>query len=358
MQHTQPTPESPVVDLKLQPKTDPVAVYRWRDGIYATDLLTAALIGLDFFTWLSTHPSDLAGVCDGLQVAERPADVMLTLFTAMGLIENRGGAFHVTPLAAEHLVRTSPWFLGPYYESLKSRPVTRDFIEIFRHGKPANWGSFKDERAWAQAMEEPAFAAQFTSAMDCRGVYLAQALAKTVNLGESSRLLDIAGGSGIYACGLAAHYPALTATVFEKPPVHTVAARLVAERGFSSRVQVVAGDMFVDWLPLGHDTHLYSNVLHDWDFPTVRQLLKSSFDALPAGGRLLVHDAYLDSDKTGPLHVAEYSALLMHSSEGKCYSIAEMSECLIGAGFVDPGFTPTAAARGVIVATKPAGDRG
>ena len=74
---------------------------------------------------------------------------------------------------------------------------------------------------------------------------------------------------------------------------------------------------------------------------------------LAPGGLLVVHDAHINTDKTGPLHVAEYSALLMHITEGKCYSIAEMETYLTEVGFVEPKFIPTAAARSLITARKP-----
>ena len=79
--------------------------------------------------------------------------------------------------------------------------------------------------------------------MDCRGVYLAQAVAKSHDLSQHRHLLDIAGGSGVYACSLVAHWPHLGATVFEKPPVDKIAARAIANRGCSDTVNVVAGDM-------------------------------------------------------------------------------------------------------------------
>lgn len=145
----------------------------------------------------------------------------------------------------------------------------------------------------------------------------------------------------------------MRATVFEKPPVDKVAAKKIAERGFTDRVAVAAGDMFKDTLPGGHDVHLYSNVLHDWDAPVVRELIAKSFAALPSGGMLVLHDAHLNDGKTGPLHVAEYSALLMHATEGKCYSVAEMDAFLSEAGFVREQFAATAAARSIITAVKP-----
>ena len=328
-------------DLRSAPQTDPVAVYRVRDGIYAPDMLLTGIVHLDLFSWLAQTPATRAEICRAFETADRPTDVMLTLFAAMGLVEERGGVFHLTGTASEHLVKTSPWFLGPYYDSLKGRPVAQDLLKVLRTGKPANWGSQKDEKDWHKAMETDAFAAQFTAAMDCRGVYLAQAVAKALDLSRQQRVLDIAGGSGIYACSLVTHHPHLTATVLEKSPVDRIAAKAIAERGCSAKVEVVAGDMLDGALPAGADVHLYSNVLHDWDVPVVKQLIVKSFDALPTGGLIVIHDAFLNAAKDGPLHVAEYSVLLMHSTEGRCYSTGEMADYLTEAGFSDPVYRDT-----------------
>ncbi|MEY4940694.1 MAG: hypothetical protein RIQ93_2429 [Verrucomicrobiota bacterium] len=341
------------LDLTRAPATDPTAIYRYRDGLYAVDLLTAALSEFDFFTWLAAQPRDLATICRELQICERPADVMLSLFAANGFVRNVAGLFQVTELAREHLVRSSPWCLAPYYLSLRDRPVARDFITILRTGKPANWGSFQHEKEWSQAMLTDEFATSFTAAMDCRGAYLGAALAKGIDARHATRLLDIAGGSGIYACALVAQHPHLSATVFERPPVDRIARTMIAKRGYAGKISVVAGDMFQVPLPSGYDLHLYSNVLHDWDFTQVRALLAASFSALNPGGTLVVHDMHLNADKTGPLPVAEYSALLMAITEGKCYSIAQMTSLLEAAGFGEVRFAPTAADRSLITARKP-----
>lgn len=347
-----------MLDLTLTPTTDPLSIYRYRDGLYAVDLLTAAITEFDFFTWLAAHPSDLAAICRHFGTAERPTDVMLTLFTANAFIRPTASPsaasplFHTTALAREHLVSNSPFFLGPYYASLKERPVVRDFITILRTDRPANWGSYKAEKTWTEAMLTDEFATTFTAAMDCRGFTLGPALAKKIPTAGRTRLLDIAGGSGIYACTIAAHHPHLSATVFERPPVDGIARRMIGKRGYTARVSVVAGDMFADPLPRDHDIHLFSNVLHDWDVAKVRLLLAASYAALPPGGLLVIHDAHLNADKTGPLPVAAYSAILMSVTEGKCYATSEMETLLTEAGFRDFTFAETAADRSVLTARK------
>ena len=339
-------------DLRTAPETDPVAIYRVRDGIYGADMLLTAIVHLDLFSWLAKTPATRADICRAFETTDRPTDVMLTLLAAMGLVEERDGVFHLTALAREHLVVASPWFLGPYYESLKNRPVALDLLKVLRTGKPANWGSQQDAKDWHKAMETDAFATQFTAAMDCRGVYLAQAVAKSLDLSRHTRLLDIAGGSGIYACSLVTHHPHLSATVVEKPPVDRIAAKAIANRNCSAKVDVVAGDMLAGPLPAQADVHLYSNVLHDWEEPVVRELIAKSAGALPQGGLIVIHDAFLNAAKNGPLHVAEYSVLLMHSTEGRCYSTGEMEQYLEDAGFGGVAYRDTAAARGIMTARR------
>ena len=339
--------------LMQAPATDPTQIYRYRDGLYAEDMLIVGIVWLDLFSWLASRPSDAAAIRQKFALTERPTDVMLTLFVAMGLLERREERYFVTLAAREHLCSDSPWFLGPYYASLKDRPVCADLLKVLRTGKPANWGSEKGQLDWHKAMETEEFATSFTAAMDCRGVFLAQAAAKQLDLNARRALLDIAGGSGIYACSFCAHFPNLRATVLEKPPVDQITAQAIAKRGFRARVSVLASDMLNAPLPTGYDVHLFSNVLHDWDGPVVRELMARSFAALAPGGVLVIHDAHLNEDKSGPLHVAEYSTMLMHSTEGRCYGVGEMREFLTEAGFANVQFTPAAASRSVITAEKP-----
>ncbi|MEN9546815.1 MAG: hypothetical protein RLZZ356_1547, partial [Verrucomicrobiota bacterium] len=143
--------------LTVAPNTDPTTLYRYRDGLYAEDLLILALVRMDFFTALAAEPTDLEGLRQRHQLHERPADVMVTLFRAMGLIEEHEGRYEVTETAREHLVSTSRWFLGPYYESLVDRPVVKDLQRVLQTDKPANWGSQTSQPDWHKAMEKPDF---------------------------------------------------------------------------------------------------------------------------------------------------------------------------------------------------------
>ncbi len=176
-------------------------------------------------------------------------------------------------------------------------------------------------------------------------------MAQALDLKGRKHLLDLGGGSGIYACILARLNEGLRATVLEKPPVDSVAAKAIAERGCSDLVDVVPGDLFSgDWPEA--DVHLWSNVLHDWDLPEVEALLSQSAASLPQGGLLVIHDAFINSEKTGPLPVAEYSSLLMNVTQGKCYAVSELEPILTQLGFGEIRHESTAGDRGMMTAVK------
>lgn len=334
------------------PKCDPSELLRYRDGLYGGELLGAAIAGFDLFSRLAKRPMKQRTICTSLRLAQRPVDVMFTLFSAMGLVQDIDGKYHVTKTARQFLVAESPWFLGSYFASFLDRQACQDLLKVLRSGRPIGLSGQKTRIPWAAAMRSRSFADNFIRMMHCRGLCLGPTLAKRIVLGKRRRLLDIGGGSGVYACCILAAHRSLTASVLEKPPVDAIARGYISKMGFAHRADVISGDMLAAPLPSGYDLHLFSNVLHDWSDATVKELVRKSFSALSRDGMILIHDSHINRKKTGPLAVANYSVLLMASTEGKCYSIAEIEGFLRKAGFSDVQFRETIADRSVIAARK------
>ena len=308
------------------PIHDPAAIYRYRDCLAAADCLCAAIVHLDLFTLLERQPCDVHGVCRALAIQARPADVMLTFCAANGLVSRDvHGVFHATDLAREFLVEGATCDARPYYASMAGRQGVTDWLKVLRTGRPANWPGVEGEADWHAAMRTEAFAESFTAAMDCRGRVLAVPLVAACGLAGARRMLDVGGGSGVYAIAAVEAHPALHATVLEHPPVDRIAGRAIAAAGCDDRLAVVVGDMFADAWPADHDVHLFSNVLHDWDEPDCRRLLEKSAASLPAGGSIVVHDMFLDDAKDGPLWAAEYSVLLAGVTNGRLYAAGEIA---------------------------------
>lgn len=331
--------------------SDPTKLLKYRDSIYATDLLVCAVVYLDFFTFLKDRPRTSEDICAKLNTIHRPTDVMLSLLLAMELIKKNGMKYELTGISRDYLVSDSPANLVPYYASLKDRPQCKEFYDVLKSGKPAGWSSMKNGMDWVESMQDDQFADSFTSAMDSRGIFLAQKLAENIDLSNKLSFLDIAGGSGVYACSIANRYKHINATVLEIVPVDIATRRSIKSKGMSDRVNVIAGNMF-NKIPKGYDVHLFANALHDWNLESVRKLVENSFASLLPDGIIVVFDAHLNKEKTGPLSIAEYSCLLMHSTEGRCYSTQEIDKILQEAGFINIIITEIAADRTMIIGNK------
>jgi hypothetical protein len=345
------------MDLSGTPQTDPALLLRFRDRQYAADMLAVAIGKLNLFSWINARGTvSTEAIGEHFQLAARPLDVLLTLCRASGLIHTEASTaeHRLTALGEEHLVDSSPYFLGPYYQPIVDSPIAQGCLQVLRQDRPANWQANEQGSDWHASMMEEAFARDFTALMNCRGLAMGQALAEAVAplLREASHVLDVGGGSGVYAAALVSRCPHLKATVLEQPPVDRIAAEELKRFDLAERVQVASGNMFDDPWPSDVDCVLLSNVLHDWDLPPIRRLAERTADALPRGGWVIIHEAFLNEDKSGPLPVAEYSVLLANITQGRCYAPGEYGAIFRQAGFEIGPYRDTIADRGFMTARK------
>jgi predicted O-methyltransferase YrrM len=277
----------------------------------------------------------------------------------MGLVKaDSAGRLELTPLAAEHLLPGQPFDVTGYLMPMADQAGVREMVDRLRTNEPAGkkpneqGAAFIFREGLESAMEQEDSARRLTLALAGRAKNVAPVLAERVSLADAQLLVDVGGGTGIYSIAWLRRHPQLRAIVWDRPEVLKVAREMAAEYGVAERLECVAGDMFRDPVPRG-DVCLLSNVLHDWDVPQCIELVDRCAAALPAGGRMLIHDVLLNDALDGPLAVALYSAALFSMTEGRAYSAAEFQGWLRAAGLSVEGIVPTLAHCAVLTATKP-----
>jgi predicted O-methyltransferase YrrM len=278
----------------------------------------------------------------------------------MGLLELVGSeTLAPTARSREFLTPGSEFDLGGYIGLAAQTPGVRTMLECLQKNRPIGSSprdggegvGFIFREGLDSAMEAEASARRLTLALAGRARVVAPALTRAFPLAGAQKLVDIGGGSGIYAIAYARSNPRLRAVVWDRPEVLKVASEMCERFGVGDRVECVAGDMFEDEIPDGN-IHLFSNILHDWDVAECRRLIARSAAGLPDSGQMLIHDVFLNDDLAGPLAIALYSASLFALTEGRAYSAGEYRGWLEGAGLRVGGVRPTAAHCGVMAATK------
>ncbi len=341
------------------PSIDPTPIFEFFRGSYGSELLTAAVSHFGVFGHLSEAPLSFERLRTVLELDVRPARVLLTALSAFGLIAtNSAGDLELTPLAVEHLATGAYFGVNDYVGLAAESPGVLEMVERLKTNRPA--GASSDDGAAfifrdgiESAMEQEATARHFTLALCGRAKNVAPLLGERVSMEGVQTLLDVGGGTGIYSIAFLERYPEMRAVVFDRPEVLKVATEMARDYGVEGRLECRPGDMFTDDLPGDCDAILLSNILHDWDVPECQQLINRCADALPSGGRLMVHDVFLNDGLDGPLPIALYSAALFTLTEGRAYSVAEYSDWLLQAGLTPQTVVPTLIHCGVLTGVKP-----
>lgn len=348
----------PVSGFQL-PATDPQPIFDAYRGIYETALLTSAVHDFGLFTELAKQPSSDARLQAALQMQPRPFQVLIVAMRAMRLVyRDVNGINHLTAVSREHLIG-GEFDISDYVSQAAENPAVREITTRLRSNKPA--GAELDEQGvgWIyregvhSAMDQEAAARKLTLALAGRAKNVAPVFAEKAPLAQSKKLLDVGGGTGIYSIVCVKRHPHLRAVVWDRPEVLKVAREFADAAGVADRIELIAGDMFVDEPPADCDAVLLSNILHDWDVPECKKIIDNLATSLPVGGRLMIHDALLNDAMDGPRGTAMYSANLFCLTEGRCYSGAEYRAWLKGSGLlVEDAPIPTLAACSVVIGTR------
>ena len=339
------------------PFLDPTLLFEHFRGSYGSELLTAAVSHFGLFELLSNRPMSLVEIQQELNLQRRPAIVLLTAMRAMQLLDvDLEGRYLLSQLAVHHLVSTADHFVGDYIGLAAESPGVLEMVTRLRSNRPAHaknndaGAAFIFREGLESAMEQEASARRLTLALAGRAKNVAPHLADRLNLTEGI-LLDVGGGTGIYSIACLQKYPGLKAIVFDHREVLKVAAEFAEQYGVADRLELVEGDMFADTFPSA-DAILLSNILHDWDEPECQQLVAKCGESLSPGGRLLIHDVFLNDDLDGPLPIALYSAALFTLTEGRAYSARECRSWITAAGLAPGNVVPTLIHCGVLTAVK------
>lgn len=339
----------------IAPAADPSPIFELFRGNHATELLTAAVAHFNLFGRLARAAADQATLAAELGLAERPMNVLIPALRAMGLVtKDTEGRLTLTDLARQHLTPGAAHDVGDYVGLAAQSPGVLAMVERLKTNRPVDLGggaAFIYRDGIASAMEAEESARHFTLALAGRAKNVAPVLAAKVPLPDAKRLIDIAGGTGLYSIAFLQSNPKLHAVVVDRPEVLKVADEMARQHGVADRLSLHPADMFRDPLPENADVVLLSNVLHDWDVAECRALIHRCAKVLAKGGRLLIHDVFLNDELDGPLPIALYSAALFSLTEGRAYSAAEYGRWLEEVGLTPQPVIPTLIHCGALLGT-------
>ena len=286
-------------------------------------LLTAA--ELDIFTLLASAPMTADEVTVRLNSNLRATTILLDALASMELLHKENLKYRTNPVTSHLLTADSadsilPGLLHSSYLWKTWSQLTDVVIEGGPASKSATSGEDKVKA--------------FIGAMHVRAQRDAPDLIKAVNPGKARNLLDVGGGSGSYTISFLRAVPGMKATLFDLPDVIPIALDRISQEGLNDRVTLEAGDFYEDDLPAGHDLAFLSFIIHQNSHSQNVALYKNVYNALDPGGRIVVRDYAMSSDRTRPLSGALFAInMLVNTEGGNSYTFEEIRAGLDAAGF-------------------------
>jgi len=262
----------------------------------AKTLLSA--VELEVFTLLAKAPQDAATLQRALGLHARGTLDFLDTLVALGFLQREEGLYRNAPETDLFLDKAKPSYIGGILEMANNRlyPFWGNLTTALRTGVRQN-EKLEGKDLFAELYKDPAKLAEFLRAMSgvSRGANMA--IAKQFPWLDYKTYVDVGTAQGDLAVQIALANPHLRGIGFDLPEVGPIFSDYVALNGLKERVTFAGGSFFTDALPQA-DVVLMGHILHDWDLETKKMLLKKSYDALPAGGAVVVYESIIDDERS------------------------------------------------------------
>jgi len=303
-------------------------------GFWASKTLLSA-VEMEVFTELAKHPEDLETLRGRLGLHPRAARDFFDALVALGFLQRIDGVYHNTPATGLFLDKRKPSYVGGMLEMANHRlyGYWSNLTEGLRTGQPQNESKGGGSSLFEALYADPARLKEFLKAMSgiSRGANLA--IAANFPWKDYRTIADVGTAQGDTVVQITKANPHLSGIGFDLPEVGPIFEDYVEDNGLSARVSFRPGSFFTDPLPKA-DVITMGHILHDWDLKDKRMLIAKAFDALPAGGALLVYEALIDDDRSqNAMGLLMSLNMLIETHGGFDYTGADCQGWMHEAGF-------------------------
>jgi len=288
-------------------------------------LFTAA--ELNIFDILNRTSLTALEIAAKLNTNMRATTILLDALAAMKLLVKNSDSYQCPPSLASYLSNDDPNSVMPmilHASHLWNR--WSHLTDIVRGGTK----SLAERGTFFRGEELKAF----IGAMHAVSAPRAEEMITTINPGQSKALLDLGGASGTYTIAFLKNSPEMKATLFDLPNVIELAQDRLEKEELLDRVNLIGGDYLNDEIPQGHDLAFLSAIIHSNSYEQNVSLYKKVFSSLIRGGRIIIRDHVMESDRIHSQDGAIFAVNMLVATEGgRTYTLDEIRTGLSQAGF-------------------------
>jgi hypothetical protein len=315
-------------------------------------LLSAIEMGL--FTELARGSESFDALSGRLGLHARSSRDFLDALVALGFLERKNDRYGNTPDTDLFLDRNKPSYIGGILEMANHRlyPFWGHLTEALRTGEPQNEVRTGGPGLFETLYADPARLKQFLAAMTGISHSANMKIARSFPWANYRTFVDVGTAQGDLAAQIALANPHLRGMGFDLMEVAPIFEEYVAKLEVADRLQFAAGDFFKQEIPKA-DVVLMGHILHDWDLPTKKMLVKKAWDAVPKGGAFIVYECIIDDDRSKNAFGLMMSLnMLIETPGGFDYTGAQCQGWMKEAGFSATRVEPLVGPDSMVIGIK------
>ena len=330
----------------------PARIMQLGTGFWGSKALLSA-IELGLFTELAKGPLEAKALTKRLQLHPRSARDFFDALVALGMLTRTGSRYANTTETALFLDRAKPSYVGGILEMCNARLYRfwGSLTEGLRTGKAQNEVN-TGEDFFGTLYADPQRLEGFLKAMTGLSIGPAQVIAKKFPWKKYRTFVDVGCAQGGVAVEVASAHKHLMGGGMDLPVVQPIFEAYAKDRGVAQRLRFHPGNFFQDPLPKC-EVIVMGHVLHDWNLDEKIMLLRKAYDALPAGGAVIIHEALIDdARKQNAFGLLMSLNMLIETHGGFDFTGADCRKWMKEVGFKRTQVMPLAGPDGMVVGFK------
>jgi demethylspheroidene O-methyltransferase len=299
--------------------------------VHSQVLLSCVRLGL--LEGLRDGPQTLDALSQSCQMKPAALQRLLHAAVSLRLLELRGPQLYGlgalgAPVAADLGLRLMIEHNAVLYEDMRDtlallrdeiQPHMQAYWPYMNGDKPPSWEADK--------------VARYSELMSTSQRFVIEELLASYDFSQHRCVMDVGGGQGGWIIALGQRHTDVALMLFDLPPVAALAKARFEANGLGDRASVHGGSFISDTLPKGADLVTLVRVAHDHPDATVKALLKSIYQVLPAGGMLLLAEPMAEATGAHSVGDAYFHFYLLAMGSGRLRSPQELKNLLSEAGF-------------------------
>lgn len=273
------------------------------------------------------EPIEVTSVSKKLRTNERATKILLDALVSLGFVRLKGTKYVLNSRFSDFLLSDSD----------------KNVLSILDHYYHMwdDWGKLIDSIKTGKCIEKKVnnelkrqYTKSFITGMDNLTKFQKERILNSLDLKGVKKILDIGSGPATYLREILKRSKNITATILDLPDAAEVGKEFIRKDNLEKRVRFIVGDIREKELDKDYDCVFIFQVLHALDQKTREIAINKAHKALNKGGKIYIHEFYLNEKKTYPKENVIFRLnMLIHADGGDNLSIKEIKNLLENAGF-------------------------